>query len=100
MEDNLILPVQRLPRYQLLLQVIRKNTPEDHIDYRPVESAIRQIVHMNNAIDLKLKQIESRHILKTIESWCADTKTPLYVCIIIIISLIEKELIFLKSNFS
>ena len=31
--DYLIMPVQRIPRYNLLLQDLVKNTPAEHCDY-------------------------------------------------------------------
>jgi hypothetical protein len=39
----LITPVQRLPRYLLLLQTLVKYTPTDHPDYYSIEKAIRMI---------------------------------------------------------
>lgn len=37
--DFLIMPVQRVPRYRLLLEQLLKYTPEDHADYASVKQA-------------------------------------------------------------
>ncbi|KAL6079465.1 hypothetical protein QOT17_001086 [Balamuthia mandrillaris] len=39
----LIAPVQRLPRYQLLLENLFKLTPEQHVDYSNLQKAIKQM---------------------------------------------------------
>jgi len=40
LESYLIMPVQRLPRYILLLGELLKHTPPDHPDYAPLEDAL------------------------------------------------------------
>ena len=40
--DYLIKPVQRLPKYVLLLRELKKNTPSDHADYVHVVNAIEK----------------------------------------------------------
>ncbi|PRP81651.1 hypothetical protein PROFUN_01158 [Planoprotostelium fungivorum] len=39
----LITPIQRLPRYILLLEDLIKNTPQDHADYVPLTLAVEKI---------------------------------------------------------
>ena len=50
----LIMPIQRIPRYQLLLQDLLRNTLESHPDYSKVQHALAQItsvaVHVNESI--------------------------------------------------
>jgi len=41
--DILIMPVQRLPRYHLLFEQLKKYTPEDHVDYPTICDALEQI---------------------------------------------------------
>ena len=58
--DSLILPVQRLPRYQMLLQAIQKYFqvspyPEDDVVVSLLNDGIQLIVDMNTAIDTALK---------------------------------------------
>lgn len=40
----LILPIQRIPRYQLLLRDLLDRTPNDHVDYDKIERSLQQIV--------------------------------------------------------
>ncbi|XP_049849009.1 uncharacterized protein LOC126317076 [Schistocerca gregaria] len=42
-EDLLIMPIQRVPRYSLLLSELMKNTPEDHPDYENLCDAVTQL---------------------------------------------------------
>lgn len=50
----LLTPVQRLPRYELLLKEILKYTAKSHADFRPLETAIQQLrmqlLRVNNSI--------------------------------------------------
>ena len=50
----LIMPVQRIPRYVLLLRELIKNTWEDHPDLENLKSAMKQVQevggHVNNAL--------------------------------------------------
>ena len=62
LESFLIAPVQRIPRYRLLLQELLKYTPEDHSDYVHISEAfasIREIASAHNeAIRRKDKLME------------------------------------------
>lgn len=46
LESFLILPVQRIPRYRLLLEQLIKYTPEDHPDYSTVKMTYDKICEM------------------------------------------------------
>jgi FYVE/RhoGEF/PH domain-containing protein 3 len=39
----LVTPVQRIPRYKLLLEDLYKHTPTDHPDYKSLNEAIKLI---------------------------------------------------------
>ncbi len=39
----LIMPVQRIPRYELLLKTLIGYTPEDHIDYFNLNQALQMV---------------------------------------------------------
>jgi len=41
--DLLIQPIQRLPRYKLLFDQLKKVTPEDHTDYQQITTACEKI---------------------------------------------------------
>merc|ERR1712137_1215933 len=43
LKDYLIMPVQRVPRYRMLLAEILKNTWEGHSDYEPLREALSNI---------------------------------------------------------
>jgi hypothetical protein len=43
LEDLMICPVQRLPRYTLLLETLLKNTPIDHKDYKLISESLRRL---------------------------------------------------------
>ena len=44
LQSFLIMPVQRIPRYQLLLKELQKSTPEDHPDYPFISKALECIL--------------------------------------------------------
>jgi len=43
LDSFLILPIQRIPRYVLLIQELLKNTPEDHEDYNGLSQALKEM---------------------------------------------------------
>ena len=47
----LIMPVQRIPRYQLLLKELQKSTPEDHPDYPFINKALECILAVAKECD-------------------------------------------------
>ncbi|PQE12603.1 Rho guanyl nucleotide exchange factor protein [Rutstroemia sp. NJR-2017a BBW] len=53
----LVKPVQRITRYQLLLQSLFKHTPEDHPDYQALQSALRELLDLLKNIDDLKKRI-------------------------------------------
>lgn len=69
--DTLILPVQRLPRYQLLLQAVQKYFqispfPEDVGIVAALEEVIQLIIAMNVAVDKSLKSFSNEKQMKQI----------------------------------
>jgi len=64
----LILPIQRVPRYMLLLQELEKHTPEEHLDGPNLKQAINQLeITLDDMNDSKTKS-DSQNKLSTIES--------------------------------
>ena len=70
-ESYLILPVQRLPRYRLLLETLLKNTPEHHANHQASKVALEQMSNMNQWVnerirdhqeEMKLIEIQQRMI--------------------------------------
>lgn len=58
----LILPVQRIPRYRLLLQELLKRTPSDHVDYQSLEKALNAIIEIAAKVNEAKKQNELSQI--------------------------------------
>ena len=54
LESLLIMPIQRIPRYRLLLEELRKKTPDSHVGYPDLLGALAQVndaaVHINESI--------------------------------------------------
>lgn len=71
MESLLILPVQRIPRYRLLLEQLMKYTEENHPDYTVVKQALEKIcelAHYNNeAIRVRENKSKMMAIMMQIE---------------------------------
>lgn len=55
----LITPIQRLPRYLLLLRNVRRSTPPNHLDYENLERACSEIESIVVMIDQKAKDAEN-----------------------------------------
>lgn len=58
----LIMPIQRIPRYRMLLEVLVSSTPEEHPDFKQLNEALGVIRDVANYINT--------HIAKEV---CADT---------------------------
>eukprot|EP00007_Cunea_sp_BSH-02190019_P001933 CAMPEP_0174240512 /NCGR_PEP_ID=MMETSP0417-20130205/19112_1 /TAXON_ID=242541 /ORGANISM="Mayorella sp, Strain BSH-02190019" /LENGTH=805 /DNA_ID=CAMNT_0015319609 /DNA_START=29 /DNA_END=2443 /DNA_ORIENTATION=+ len=55
----LIMPVQRIPRYALLLDNLLKYTPEDHPDYKDLSEAVTKVKDVANYVNEKAKEAEN-----------------------------------------
>jgi hypothetical protein len=60
LRDFLIIPVQRVPRYGLLLRELEKNTPSDHVDYDQLTKAMATVQATALAINKDIHLYESR----------------------------------------
>jgi len=58
--DHLIMPVQRLPRYGLLLSDLLARTPPDHSDYAGLKQALEGIRDVNTKINEALRRKENQ----------------------------------------
>jgi len=63
----LIMPVQRVPRYELLLRELMKYTDESHVDYQNLAKASDAIKQINTYINTKKKDTDSRVRLPAIQ---------------------------------
>lgn len=72
LESMLIMPVQRIPRYRLLLEQLLKYTPADHEDYPSVKQALDMICNMaeynNEAIRARENKSKLMSVMMQFES--------------------------------
>ncbi|KAL6069507.1 guanine nucleotide exchange factor 9, variant 3 [Balamuthia mandrillaris] len=61
----LILPIQRIPRYELFLKDLVKHTQEDHPDYYNLCQALQKVKGVNHIINDNIRQAKNR--LKIVE---------------------------------
>lgn len=61
----LILPIQRIPRYQMFLQELVKRTAEDHPDYATLNTALQSVAKQAAEVDEACNKAEN--ILKIME---------------------------------
>jgi hypothetical protein len=65
-EAYLIMPVQRIPRYVLLLQDLLNTTDKTHPDYNNIESALTRVKNFADYINKSKKNSENREQLRMI----------------------------------
>jgi len=59
LESLLIMPIQRIPRYVLLIEDLNKHTPEDHIDHAKLTEALGRMKTIAKLINEKKGEAES-----------------------------------------
>jgi len=59
LESLLIMPIQRIPRYLLLLQELFKNTPTSHPDYPLLQLGIPEMAELTKWIDTEKDKLET-----------------------------------------
>lgn len=59
----LIQPVQRLPRYEMLLKELLKHTPSTHVDYENLVEAIERIKELNEYVNERKRQTDNRNFI-------------------------------------
>ncbi|KAF9302076.1 hypothetical protein BGZ74_005883 [Mortierella antarctica] len=57
-QSYLMLPVQRIPRYRMLLEGLLRHTPEDHPDHHKLETAFRSMEKTANFVNETIRQHE------------------------------------------
>eukprot|EP01094_Clydonella_sp_ATCC50884_P019372 TRINITY_DN3764_c0_g1_i3.p1 TRINITY_DN3764_c0_g1~~TRINITY_DN3764_c0_g1_i3.p1 ORF type:complete len:212 (+),score=57.68 TRINITY_DN3764_c0_g1_i3:528-1163(+) len=55
----LIMPIQRIPRYQMLLRELIKYTTPEHTDYKSLTGAVAQIEEIADILDKRKKEVEN-----------------------------------------
>eukprot|EP01133_Synstelium_polycarpum_P005891 gene5891-6815_t len=56
----LIMPVQRIPRYELLLREILSHTEADHVEYQSIKTAHESIKNINKYINERKRNVDNR----------------------------------------
>ncbi|KAJ1867807.1 hypothetical protein LPJ78_000679 [Coemansia sp. RSA 989] len=57
-QSYLLLPVQRIPRYKLLLEDMQRYTPQQHVDYASIGSALRMIADVADFVNENIEEHE------------------------------------------
>jgi hypothetical protein len=60
LKDFMIMPVQRVPRYNMLLKDLLKNTPENHPDFIALTSACKKVEDQAAAVNEAIRQAEGQ----------------------------------------
>jgi hypothetical protein len=55
----LIMPIQRLPRYVMLLEDLLRNTPKDHADYDDLATALAKVQEVADYVNEKKREAEN-----------------------------------------
>lgn len=71
----LITPVQRVPRYKLLLEDLLENTSTDHHDYEELKEAVKKVSDIATHINNHIKQHENFQKMLSIQK-CFDKTAP------------------------
>jgi hypothetical protein len=64
----LVTPIQRIPRYKLLLQEMIKKSPTDHVDYKDLENALNIISEVADYLNLQVQNRNKFTKMKIISS--------------------------------
>ena len=67
LSSYLIMPIQRIPRYEMLLKELVKNTGEAHPDYLSLTSAVEQIRGVASHVNERKRDAERRELLYKIQ---------------------------------
>jgi hypothetical protein len=76
LSSYMILPVQRLGRYEMLLKRILEFTPRTHSDYLPVKSALSNVFEINRQINEYKRADENRKLIENLSKKFAVTPKP------------------------
>ncbi|KAL0479205.1 hypothetical protein AKO1_008027 [Acrasis kona] len=62
----LVMPVQRIPRYRLLLQELLKRTPPNHVDYNNICVAFKEVNQVAHHVNESKRSRENSQLLNTL----------------------------------
>jgi hypothetical protein len=75
----LILPVQRIPRYRLLLTDYLKNTPQNHTDYENIEQALASVTQVADFVNETIRDREKIEEMLDIQRSLVGLNESLFV---------------------
>jgi hypothetical protein len=64
----MVMPCQRIPRYNLLLSQLLRNTDDLHKDYNNIKKALDGTVSLSDFLNKKIKEIKSDHMKERLMS--------------------------------
>lgn len=70
----LIMPIQRIPRYRLLIQELLSATPEDHPDYKELSEALNKLKSVADDVNVAIVEQENRDRMLRIAKKFQDYK--------------------------
>ncbi|KAL6078366.1 Rho guanine nucleotide exchange factor (GEF) 17 [Balamuthia mandrillaris] len=70
LHDHLIMPVQRLPRYELLLRDILRYTPDDSAEHSKIKNLLGTIQNVNKYVNESKRSQETRQKLYKLKDAC------------------------------
>eukprot|EP01119_Soliformovum_irregulare_P010256 TRINITY_DN2512_c0_g3_i5.p1 TRINITY_DN2512_c0_g3~~TRINITY_DN2512_c0_g3_i5.p1 ORF type:complete len:863 (+),score=271.43 TRINITY_DN2512_c0_g3_i5:25-2613(+) len=65
-ESLLITPVQRIPRYMLLIKEMVKHTPDSHPDHHNLEDALNKMVQIANHVNEGMRHFQTARVYDSI----------------------------------
>ena len=63
----LIMPVQRVPRYRLLIKELLKNTVKEHVDYNSLQAALKSVKKVASHINEMIRAQENRNKILSLQ---------------------------------
>ncbi|KAI7822010.1 hypothetical protein BC939DRAFT_195735 [Gamsiella multidivaricata] len=75
----LMLPVQRIPRYRMLLESLLRHTPDDHPDHRKLQTAFESMEQTANFVNETIRQHEMFVEMVNLQSRITGMSEPLVI---------------------
>ena len=72
LQDFLIAPVQRIPRYRLLLRDLIKVTPEEHVDFKNLNKSLDLIMEIATFVNEQKREAENEKKVNTLQEILSD----------------------------
>ncbi|KAG0200036.1 hypothetical protein BGX28_006795 [Mortierella sp. GBA30] len=76
-QSYLMLPVQRIPRYRMLLESLLRHTPQDHPDHRKLQTAFQSMEQTANFVNETIRQHEMFREMVELQSKISGLSEPL-----------------------